>query len=177
MADGAFVRLALPRDVAAVGAVQARAWREAYADLLPPLVLARLEATATAQWAEAVTRPPTSADHLLVALADGVVSAFAAVSPADPEDGGPIEVGVLAVLAVDPPRRGEGHGSRLLAAVADTLRADRFGRAVCWLPEGDEPQRAFLAGAGWADDGGRRELDMGAAAMTQVRLVTDLRGG
>lgn len=168
-----FVRLALPRDVAAVAAVQARAWRESYADLLPAVVLARLEPNARDEWSVAVERPPTSAHHLLVAVADGEVSGFAATAPADPDDGGP-GTGALTVLAVDPPYRGAGHGSRLLQAVADTLCADGFASAVCWLPERDEVQQGFLASAGWAPDGARRELDTGTGTLAEVRLHTAL---
>lgn len=169
-----FVRLALPREAAAVAAVQARAWRDAYADLLPAVVLARLEPSARAEWTSAIEAPPTSAHHLLVALADGAVVAFAATAPADPDDGGPTGVGALTVLAVDPPRRGEGHGSRLLQAVADTLRTDGFRTAISWLPEPDSAQQGFLTDAGWGPDGATRELDMGTATMTQVRLHTAL---
>lgn len=169
-----FVRLALPREAAAVATVQARAWSDAYGDLLPAVVLARLEPSARAEWESALERPPTAAHHLLVALADGEVAAFAATSPAEPEDGGPTGVGMLTVLAVDPPRRREGHGSRLLQAVADTLRTDGFRTAVCWLPEADTAQQRFLTDAGWGPDGGRRELDMGTSTMGQVRLHTAL---
>lgn len=169
-----YVRLALPREAADVAGVQAHAWGDAYADLLPAVVLARLEPSARAQWEEAIDRPPSAAHHVLVALAGGAVVAFAATAPAEPQDGGPTEVGTLEVLAVDPPRRGEGHGSRLLQAVADTLRTDGFRSAVCWLPEPDAAQQRFLTDAGWGADGARRELDMGASTLTQVRLHTAL---
>jgi ribosomal protein S18 acetylase RimI-like enzyme len=172
--DGSYVRLALPRDVGAVAGVQARAWSTDYAELLPVVVLARLESSAAGQWAEAVERPPTSAHHLLVAVDHEVVAGMAVTSPADPDDGGPQGVGALMLLAIDPERRRAGHGSRLLAAVADTLRADGFTTAVCWLPAADEVQTAFLAAAGWALDGASRELDMGADTMRQVRLATVL---
>ncbi len=154
-----FVRLALPRDVDAVAAVQARAWEETYGELLPAVVRARLEPNARAEWAEAVERPPTSAHHLLVAT---------------PDDGGPTGVGSLTVLAIDPPYRNAGHGSRLVSAVAETLRIDGFTTAVCWLPETDEVQRRFLTETGWAPDGARRELDMGTSTLVEVRLHTAL---
>ena len=56
-------------------------------------------------------------------------------------------------LTVDPAELGRGHGSRLLQAAVDTMVADRFTRAVCWVVSTDDPLRAFLAGAGL---GGRR---------------------
>jgi GNAT superfamily N-acetyltransferase len=168
------VRLALPRDVDAVAAIQARAWSDAYGTMLPAAVLSRLELAARAQWGEAVDKPPTDAHHLLVAL-DGVRPVgFAAVGPAEDEDTDPHAVGMLAVLAVDPAERRVGHGSRLLTAAAETLRTSRFATAVCWLPEADAALRTFLESAGWALDGARRQLDMGDAMLTELRLHTAL---
>jgi ribosomal protein S18 acetylase RimI-like enzyme len=169
-----FVRLALPRDIDAVAAIQARAWEDAYGELLPTVVRARLEPNARVEWTAALERPPTSAHHLLVATDGPEVVGFAAVEPADEGDGGPGGVGSLTVLAIDPAHRAAGHGSRLLSAVAETLRIDGFSTAVCWLPETDEAQQRFLVDAGWGPDGARRELDMGTAALHEVRLHTAL---
>ncbi len=79
------------------------------------------------------------------------------------------------LFPIDPAARGVGHGSRLLAAVAETLRTSRFTGAVCWIPEQDTALRSFLETAGWGLDGGRRELDLGESAITELRLHTDLR--
>jgi hypothetical protein len=71
-----------------------------------------------------------------------------------------------------------GHGSRLLQACADTLRADRFVRATTWLNSNDDVRRGFLVSAGWEPDGAHRELDLhgdGAVRVKQVRLHTDVR--
>lgn len=172
--DGSYVRLALPRDVPAVAAIQSRAWNTDYPQLLPAVVRARVESSAAAQWAEAVERPPTSAHHLLVAVEAELVCGFAATTPADPDDGGPTAVGAVELLAVDPGHRRSGHGSRLLAAAVDTLRVDRFTRAVCWLPQADEVQTAFFTSGGWAVDGSSRELDMGERTLVELRLATGL---
>jgi hypothetical protein len=78
---------------------------------------------------------------------------------------------------VDPHRRRAGHGSRLLQAGADTLVADRFVRAVTWLPAADDTTRAFLTDAGWGADGAHRTLDLlgdGTTTLKQVRLHTAL---
>ena len=81
-------------------------------------------------------------------------------------------------VVLDPDERRQGHGSRLLQAAVDTLRADRFERAVTWLVSSDDALRGFLDGAGWAPDGAHRELDLdgaGTVRVKQVRLHTDLR--
>jgi GNAT superfamily N-acetyltransferase len=75
----------------------------------------------------------------------------------------------------DPDHRGIGHGSRLLHAAIDTLRADGFQRATMWLNATADDLRAFLADQGWAPDGGSRQLDLygdGAVVVKQVRLHT-----
>ena len=91
-----------------------------------------------------------------------------------------MSTGELTDLTVDPHQRGAGHGSRLLQAAADTLVADRFSRAVSWLPAGDDTLRTFLTSAGWAADGAHRTLDLlgdGGTTLKQVRLHTALVDG
>jgi hypothetical protein len=88
-----------------------------------------------------------------------------------------VSTGELTDLTVDPHQRGAGHGSRLLQAGADTLVADRFTRAITWLPAADDRLRAFLTGAGWGPDGAHRTLDLlgdGTTTVKQVRLHTAL---
>ena len=78
---------------------------------------------------------------------------------------------------VEEAERGKGHGSRLLQAVVDTLRADRFSRAVTWTIASDDALRTFLVDAGWGADSAHRELDLdgtGATTVKQVRLHTAL---
>ena len=78
-------------------------------------------------------------------------------------------------LTVDPGERGKGHGSRLLQAAIDTMRADRFTRAVLWAIASDDALRRFLTDAGWAPDTAHRELDLdgeGTTLVKQVRLHT-----
>lgn len=169
------VRLASPRDVHAVAAIQARAWTAAYGDILPTAVLAQLEPAARLQWADAVGKPPTDAHHVLVALDGTATVGFASVAPCDDPDADPQVTGALGILAVDPAQRGHGHGSRLLSAAGETMRISQFATAVCWLPEQDAAQRRFLESAGWALDGARRTVDLGDSTMTTVRLHTDLR--
>lgn len=75
---------------------------------------------------------------------------------------------------VDPDHLHRGHGSRLLQAAIDTLRADGFERAVSWLFSSDDAIRSLYQEAGWAADGAHRELatDDSGARVRQVRLHT-----
>ena len=83
----------------------------------------------------------------------------------------------VGVLLVTPDAGGAGHGSRLLMACVEHLRAEAFERAYTWVGA-EVAQRAFLVGAGWAADGAHRELDLRddrAVVVAQVRLHTDIR--
>ena len=63
------------------------------------------------------------------------------------------------------PRWGRrGHGSRLLAAVADVARGGGAARLQVWLPETDGVSAGFYESAGWAPDGWARTLDTGDAS-------------
>ena len=178
MADRS-VRTAWSADAHAIGTVQVDAWREAYADLLPAAALAELDATDFAgAWRAAVERPPSARHRVLVALEGPEVVGFAATAPSEDLDADPATDGEVLALHVRHGARGEGHGSRLLSAVADTLRADGFTRALTWLVASDDELRAFLTDAGWAADGAHRRLDLagdGSTVVAQVRLHTDLR--
>jgi GNAT superfamily N-acetyltransferase len=86
--------------------------------------------------------------------------------------------GAIDQFVVDPPAQHQGHGSRLLNACADTLRADGFVRACCWVNARDDRFRAFLTAAGWAADGATREIGFEdqSVRLKQVRLHTNLEG-
>ncbi|WP_336922699.1 GNAT family N-acetyltransferase [Aquipuribacter sp. SD81] len=174
------VRRAREADLAAIGAVHARSWGGPYAQVLPREVVAALDADQLADaWRTAVTEPPSPAHTVHVALGDGIVAGFAAAAPAtdgtDPAggdetdgsgdadgteegdgtdgSGGGVEV---VALEVDPLHTRRGHGSRLLAAVADTARAAGATHLLAWVHVDDAGRAEFLRGAGFAEDGARR---------------------
>ena len=171
-----FVRAARESDAAAVARVQVACWRDGYAGIIPDAVLAELTSDEAAgrwreRWAEAIAKPPTSRHRVLVATTsessagprpDRVIAGFASAGPASDEDRWPATDAELYELHVAPGRTGQGHGGRLLNAVADTLADDRFTRVSAWVLEADTAMRRFLETAGWAADGARSHLDMGA---------------
>lgn len=171
------VRVAWADDADAIAELQLRTWREAYAGLLPAEALPDDVTGATQAWRASLAAPRDARNRVLVALERNRVCGFAVTSPAGDPDCDPVRDGELVELTVAPPERGHGHGSRLLQAAADTMRADRFTRAVTWTVATDDELRAFLTAAGWAPDTAHRELDLdgeGSTVVKQVRLHTQL---
>ncbi len=173
------VRVAWADDAPGIAEVQVRAWRQEYDGVLPDEVIAQLDpADFAGAWHESLARPKDARNRVLVALERNTIRGFAVCSPASDPDLDPVADGDIVELTVEPEQTRSGHGSRLLQACVDTLRADRFTHAVMWLTAGDDARRAFLTSAGWGADGAHRELDLhgdGSVRVKQVRLHTDLR--
>jgi len=175
------VRPARPDDAAAVARVQVVTWRTAYRDVLPAAVLDEWDEDAAGEtWRAAVTSPPTPGHGVLVAVERDEVVGFAAYGPAElgageaPHPAGPTTE--IATLLVEPRWGRRGHGSRLLAAVADVARATGTARLQVWLPEADDVSAGFFESAGWAPQGWARTLDTGGAPLRELRwhaMLTD----
>jgi GNAT superfamily N-acetyltransferase len=181
-----YVRPARPEDAAEITRIQLSTWRTAYRRLLPRHILDELdEAWMARQWSEAITRPPSGAHHVLVAIeqsAQSYLAGFAAAGPADEAALAPEEppealgAGTAAItdLLVEPRWGRRGHGSRLLAACVAHWREDGLDTAVAWAYEQDVATVKFLGSAGWVPDGGARALDVDDLLVPQVRLHVNL---
>jgi GNAT superfamily N-acetyltransferase len=171
------VRLAWPAEAAAIAEVQRRVWASELDADLAETVLGGVTAAEMAEaWHQAISRPPQARYRVLVAVEQDRVVGYATTVPAQDPDVDQTREGEVQEFAVDPPARHRGHGSRLLNACADTLRADGFSGARWWVATHDDALRRFLTSTGWAADGGRREIGSEDAAirLKQVRLHTDL---
>lgn len=172
-------RVAWADDAPAIARLQVATRRADLAGLLPEEVLDVDPETAAEVWRQALARPGDARVRVLVALIRNRVVGFAITAPAVDPDCDPVADAELMELTVEPDARGQGHGSRLLQAAADTMVADRFGRAVLWARSEDDALRGFLDSAGWAADSAHRELDLdgtGSTTVKQVRLHTQLAG-
>ena len=174
-----FVRPARAGDAASLARLQVASWRCGFAGIVPPDLLAELTSEEAEQvwrdrWREAITNPPTSR-HRVLAAVDGSPSrelaGFASAGPATDTDRWAGTDGEVYELRISPERTGRGHGGRLLHAVADTLIEDGFHTVSIWTLEADTALRRFLESSGWAADGARAELDVGASVPV-VRLHT-----
>jgi GNAT superfamily N-acetyltransferase len=177
----ASVRPAVLADVEEIARIQRDTWRTAYRDLLPAEVLAGLDpvdavrelveqGTATVhvategEWTVGfcVVGPAPDSE---VAEADGTL-------PADADT-----TGLVATLLVEPRWGRRGHGGRLLAAAAETLRSSGATRGVSWVPEADRASLGFYRSVGWETDGVVRTLDAGGRPLREARVTgpVDLR--
>ena len=169
------VRLALPGEAAAIAAIQRNCWSQA----LPPDAAAQALASVgveemAASWEAAIARPPLAQLRVLVAVAEDGPAGFAALGPSDDPDADPSQDALVAEFCIEPASQRMGHGSRLLNATIDTLRADGFTRATWWVRSDDDTLRHFLTSAGWAADGAHTEVaaDEDGPRVKLVRLHT-----
>jgi GNAT superfamily N-acetyltransferase len=165
------VRLALPAEASVIAAIQRNCWSQT----LPPATAEQALASVSveemaASWEEAVTRPPLAQLRVLVAVGEDGVAGFAAIGPSDDPDADASEDAMVAEFCINPESQRMGHGSRLLNACVDTLRADGFSRATWWVRSDDDVLRRFLTDAGWAADGAHSEVAMDEAG-PRVKLV------
>lgn len=182
LADAA-VRTGRPTDAPAVGLVQAFVWQDAFADLLDPQVLEQLTGPAFGNaWRRSIESPPSPRHRLLVATAGPQVVGYVSVGPAGDEPG--LDAGSTGLIldgGVHPHGRHAGHGSRLLNAAIDTLRAgvptgEELTAVAVWVLADAEDTRAFLQAAGFEPDGAWRDRVVGDDGRTarEVRLVVGL---
>jgi GNAT superfamily N-acetyltransferase len=175
------VRQARAGDAVSLARVQVASWRCGFAGIVPEALLAELtsdeaESVWRDRWREAITNPPTSRHHVLAAVTDAPareVVGFISAGPATDADRWPGTDGEVYELRVLPERTGQGHGSRLLHAAADTLTQDGFHTVCTWALEADTALRRFLESSGWGADGARGELDVGQSVQI-VRLHTTI---
>jgi GNAT superfamily N-acetyltransferase len=164
------VRPAAPDDAPSIARVQQVTWQTAFADVLPRSVLDSWDDEGVAAtWRAAITAPPTAGHTVLVAVDAGSVVGFAATAPAE-------QAREVTVLLVEPRWGRRGHGSRLLAAIADLARAAGATTLTTWLPEQDTVTSRFLETTGWAPEGGVRLLESGDDVVRQLCWHTRLDG-
>ncbi len=176
MAD-ASVRPATAGDAPELARIQAAVWAGVHPDLPADVLETVGSETAAQQWAAAAASPPSPRHRVLTALAGERVVGFAALAPAADPDTVAADEGELLALCVDPAATGQGHGSRLVNAVADLARIDGVRNLHAWLADAERDLSAFLAGSGWDADGAVRSLDLrgdGAVLVDQARWQTSL---
>ena len=176
----ASVRLAWPDESPSIAELQRRSWAVQWPAALAEVMLASASlADMIDAWRSAIERPPEAAFRVLIATDGERVVGFATTMPSQDDDADRARDGAIDAFVVDPVAQHQGHGSRLLNACADTLRADGFVGASCWVNADDETFRRFLIAAGWALDGATREIgpEDESVRLKELRLHTSLQPG
>jgi ribosomal protein S18 acetylase RimI-like enzyme len=129
------IRPATPADADGIAAVEVRAFRHAYADILDPQFLADLDPSARAeQWRDVLRQPDRV---VFVAEIEGRVVGYASVR----------DDGHLRTLNVDPVAQGAGIGTQLLG------QGEAAGATELEVFEANGHARHFYEARGWRDAG------------------------
>lgn len=133
------IRLLRPDDRPAIAALDAAAWREAYAGIIPGVALARVIATRQTEWQDGRHAPA------LVVLQDDQPRGYATFGPAR---GQPGTAGEIFELYLMPEWQGIGLGARLFHAAGDALRTQGRTRLIVWSLMANARANAFYAAMG-----------------------------
>jgi GNAT superfamily N-acetyltransferase len=151
------IRPATADDGTAIVAVQTAAWQTAYEGLLPADRLRALseperQERAAEMWGRR-GGVHTSEFGLLVAEVDGVVSGFAATSPAADDATADQRVCELNVFHVHPAQWGTGLATALMTETKRWMRDGEYDRALLWTLRDAGRARRFYEREGWTHDG------------------------
>jgi len=142
------IRRAEPSDAAAGAACHIACWREAYADILDPAVLAERTSDLvdrTERWRQMTAAPQP---RWLAVTESGEIVGFSAAGPGR-DDGIDIELELYAIY-VRAAHQGIGIADRLLRAAIGSAPA------YLWVFEGNPRAQAFYARHGFEADGERK---------------------
>lgn len=171
-----FVRPAIVSDVPFIGDMHATTMKATLAAALghdlPDEIAHHITGEALARsWSESITAPPSPVYRTLTAVEGATIVGFAATAPADqplaghPED----NPGIIEILALEVPRNHgrKGHGSRLLAAIAEFAEQDGVTELQVWIMVGDDAKIRFFQEAGFGPRGVQRTLELGSERVTE----------
>jgi GNAT superfamily N-acetyltransferase len=136
-----------------MAALHVRAWRAAYAGIMPDAFLAGLRVEEReAMWRRSLTAPEVAPAERAIFVVEqaGTVLGFAAAGHARGED--ELGLGELYAINVDPPAWGGNAGDALLDAATAWLDG-RFAASILWVVDRNARARAFYEGGGWSPDG------------------------
>lgn len=177
-AGTAHVRLAMPAEAISIAKIQLAHY------LSNPLTKNLVSETDLPEisnvWHQAITAPPLAHYRVLVAVEPdqtnlGKIVGFASIGPADDPDLAARDGQIIEFLVAENHRR-SGHGTRLLQAAIDTLKADGYLTATWWINSQADQLRQWIVETGWAADGAWREIgdETGDTRVKQVRLHTTI---
>jgi ribosomal protein S18 acetylase RimI-like enzyme len=164
------IRPARATDAPAIADVHVRAWRAAYAGLVPAPMLARLSvANREAGWRDIIATGEETTRVLLATNGPSVAGFCALALPSRDEDAGP-DTAELSAFYVDPDRWRGGIGRALLDTALAQLRSAGWEEVTLWVLAANHPARAFYATLGFTTDGATGDWN----GIRQVRMQLPL---
>jgi ribosomal protein S18 acetylase RimI-like enzyme len=165
------LRAAKIEDADAIAALHVEAWRWAYRDLLPEVLLAGLsEERRATMWRNAIGE---GKGHIVVAADGEALVGFVAAGPERDGPGG-ADVGEIYALYLRQDAAGTGLGRALIDGAIEAL-AHRGARAVVlWVLEGNTRARRFYERVGFRADGETKIESRDDGDLHELRYALDL---
>ena len=161
------IRRADPEDAEAIASVHDRAWRGAYAGIIPHRALnAMIGRRGPRWWANALRRSTT----VLLLAVGGDVAGYATLGRNRAKD--LKQDGEIYELYLSPEYQGVGFGRRLFQAAHEMLQAHGFDGLVVWVLEDNDPALSFYERIGGRNAADSVEI-FDSKALRKVAFVWD----
>jgi ribosomal protein S18 acetylase RimI-like enzyme len=167
------IRKARAADVAGIAEIHIASWRSAYRGILSDDLLDSLSISEREESWQALTIGGGKSWLTLVAVDDGALIGFCALSlPSRDADAGE-RTAEIAALYVAPSFFRKGAGSAMIEAAVDQLRGQSWRHMTLWVLPENERALTFYAGHGFEVEAGieKREERSGRAV---IRMRTEL---
>ena len=158
------IRRAALEDASAIAQIHVHTWRVAYAGIVPADFLASLsEEKRTTSWRQQLTDGQT---EILVAVENGTMTGWVSAGPsrdADKKD----ELEIYAIY-VSPEHWGRKVGRHLMGGIEEAL--PDAPDITLWVLRDNQNAISFYEKMGYRHDGTDKEIQLGGAKLTEIRL-------
>lgn len=161
------IRRAEPEDADAIASVHDRAWRGAYAGIIPHRALnAMIGRRGPRWWANAIRRSTT----VLLLEVGGELAGYATLGRNRAKN--LEQAGEIYELYLSPEYQGIGFGRRLFQAAREILMAHGFAGLIVWVLEDNDPAFAFYERIGGRNIADSVEI-FDSKALRKIAFVWD----
>jgi ribosomal protein S18 acetylase RimI-like enzyme len=162
------IRAAIPADAPAIASLNVRAWRWAYAGLVPDALLDGLSVERSEARCRRHLADPPAGMRTWVAERAGRVVGFVNVGPSRDDDAAP-ETGEVYAIYVDPPDVGTGAGQALLTYALERFRQQGCRTVTLWVLVGNQRACRFYEAAGGVLDGATQVARYDGTPLDEMR--------
>jgi ribosomal protein S18 acetylase RimI-like enzyme len=161
-------------DAAGIAAVHLRAWRDAYASLIPASYLQRLdEKSLTRTWQNRLAAQSAQRE-IYAAIAGSHLFGYAVLGPAAGETG-PACSGEIFGFYTDPAFSFPILPWRLMRGCLDVLSQRQLTPVRLWVLSGNQHARRYFEAVGFVSDGAVREYQFDSARLCGIRYCWNQR--